>query len=215
VLLTALRVATGANPEVAGEPPRLPAQRRADALGDICRFYLDHQASVPDGGRHRPHVNLVFTMAPTPGGGFAVGDAQTLDGHRLDRVTAGRFLCDSVLYRVLVGGRSAIVDYGRATRAVPPALWNLLLVRDRHCRWPGCDRPGTWSEAHHVVPWEQGGPTNPGNLVVLCARHHHVLHRPGWHARLDPDGTLTITDPHHTPRTTRPPATGPPLPAAA
>jgi Domain of unknown function (DUF222)/HNH endonuclease len=215
LVVTALRVATQASPQEAGAPARAPGQRRADALGDICRFYLDHQNAVPDGQRHRPHVNLVFTTAPTPGGGFAVADAQTLDGHRLDRVTAGRYLCDSLLYRVLVRERSAIVDYGRATRAVPPPLWNLLLVRDRHCRWPGCDRPGHWGEAHHITPREHGGTTGPANLVILCTRHHHILHRPGWHAHLDPDGTLTITDPHHTPRTTRPPATGPPLPTAA
>jgi hypothetical protein len=98
-------------------------------------------------------------------------------------------------------------------------LARALALRDRLeariAALPGCDRPGTWSEAHHVVPWEQGGATNPGNLVVLCARHQHVLHRPGWHARLDPDGTLTITDAHGTPRTTRPPATGPPTRLAA
>jgi hypothetical protein len=212
LLLTALRVAT--HPEVAGEPPRPPAERRAEALGDICRFYLDHQSAVPQGQRHRPHLNLVFTMAPTPDGGFQVADARTVDDHPLDRATAERYLCDSVLYRVL-RGRSAILDYGRATRAVPAALWNAILLRDRHCRWPGCDRPGTWCEAHHVRPWEQGGATAPGNLVLLCGRHHHIVHRPGWQAQMEPDGTLTVTEPHGTTRTTRPPATGPPIPAAA
>ena len=111
---------------------------------------------------------------------------------------------------MLVRGRSAILDYGRATRAVPPPLWTVVVLRDQRCRFRGCDRPGTWCEAHHVIPWEKGGTTEPGNLVLLCSRHHHVVHRPGWHARLGPDGTFEVTDPHGRILATRPPATGPP-----
>ena len=103
----------------------------------------------------------------------------------------------------------------RATWAVPPPLWNVLLLRDRHCRWRGCDRPGHWGEAHHVVPWECGGTTDQGNLVLLCSRHHHIAHRAGWHTELDADGTFHVTDPWGVTRTTRPPATGPPLDVAA
>ena len=216
LLLTALRVAEQAAPDSDGDPVRLPAQRRADALGDICRFFLDHQGVVSEGQRHRPHVNLVFDMVPAADGtGFAVGDARTADGYPIDGVTAGRLLCDSVLYRVLVQGKSAILDYGRATRAVPPPLWNVLLLRDQHCRWKGCDRPGAWCEAHHVIWWEKGGTTDIANLVLLCKRHHHIAHRPGWLAEMTPDGTLTVTDPWGVTRSTRPPATGPPLPFAA
>ncbi|MFO7279629.1 MAG: DUF222 domain-containing protein [Thermoanaerobacterales bacterium] len=203
LLLTALRVASAG--EADDEPPRGTATRRADALGDICRFFLDHQRSHR-GGRHRPHVNLVVHL----GRDGDVRRAATVGGVALDRVSAGRLLCDSVLHRVLVQGRSAIVDYGRATRAVPPPLWNVTVLRDRHCRFPGCDRPPEWCEAHHVVPWERGGPTNADNLVLLCSRHHHVLHRPGWAAVLRPDGTLEVTDPQGCTRATRPPPTGPP-----
>jgi hypothetical protein len=216
LLLSALRVATQAAPETEGEPVRSPGHRRADALGDICRFFLDHQSAVPQGHRHRPHVNLVFDMVPAAdGSGFAIREARTVDGHPIDGVTADRLLCDSVIYRVVVQGRSAILDYGRATRAVPPPLWNVLLLRDQHCRWKGCDRTGTWCEAHHVIPWETGGTTDIANLVLLCSRHHHIAHRPGWSTELAPDGTLHITDPWGVTRTTRPPATGPPLPFAA
>ena len=216
LLLTALRVATKGALDGDGEPLRSPAQRRADALGDICRSFLDRQDAVPDGGRHRPHVNVVVELAPAADGtGFDVTSAHTVDGHPLTAVSAGRLLCDSLLYRVLVGGASAILDHGRATRAVPPPLWNVLLLRDQRCRWRGCDRPGHWCEAHHVVPWERGGETGPTNLVLLCGRHHHVAHRPGWHTRLDADGTLHVTDPWGVTRTTRPPATGPPLPLVA
>jgi hypothetical protein len=203
LLLTALRLAQA--PEAEGEPPRSTATRRADALGDICRFFLDHQQSHR-GGRHRPHINLVFDLDRH-------GDitrAATIGGTPLDGITAGRLLCDSVLHRVITRGPSAILDYGRATRAIPPPLWNVLMLRDQHCRFPGCDRPGEWCEGHHVVAWEKGGPTEPGNLALLCSRHHHVVHRPGWEAKLLPDGTFEVTDPAGRTRTTRPPPTGPP-----
>jgi hypothetical protein len=216
LLLTAVRVATLTGSDGEGEPMRSPAQRRADALGDVCRFFLDHQDAMPAGARHRPHVNVVVEVAPSGDGvGFDLAGARTIDGHPLTAVTAGRLLCDSLLYRVLVQGRSTVLDHGRATRAVPPPLWNVLLLRDRHCRWGGCDRPGHWCEAHHVVPWERGGATGPGNLVLLCSRHHHVAHRSDWQTRLDPDGTFHVTDPWGVTRTSRPPATGPPLPVAA
>jgi Domain of unknown function (DUF222)/HNH endonuclease len=217
LLLTALRGADQARPDddaIADRRARTPAHRRADALGDICRFFLDHQAAAPDGQRHRPHVNLVVDAVPTADG-FEIAEARTADGTPIDRITADRHLCDSLLYRVLVRGRSAILEYGRATRAVPPPLWNVLLLRDRHCRWTHCDRPAHWCEAHHVVPWERGGTTGLGNLVLLCSRHHHVVHRPGWVAQLVAEGTFTVTDPWGLTRTTRPPATGPPLPLAA
>jgi hypothetical protein len=119
-------------------------------------------------------------------------------------------LCDSALHRVLTTGRSTILDYGTATRTIPAPLFNALVIRDRHCRFPGCDRPTHWCQGHHIRFWDHGGPTQLANLVLVCARHHHLLHRPGWHAKLLPDATLEITDPHGRHRTTSPPTGRPP-----
>jgi hypothetical protein len=88
---------------------------------------------------------------------------------------------------------------------VPANLWNALILRDEHCRHAGCDRPAHFCEAHHVVPWTEGGTTSLGNLVLKCTRHHHIGHLPGWHEKLKPDGTLVTTDPQGRTRTTRPP----------
>jgi hypothetical protein len=84
-------------------------------------------------------------------------------------------------------------------------LWNALVIRDEHCRFPGCDRPSTWCEGHHVVWVTQNGPTELANLALVCSRHHHVLHQPGWHAKLRPDGTFEVTDPNGQVRCTSPP----------
>ncbi|HXF35688.1 MAG TPA: HNH endonuclease signature motif containing protein [Actinomycetota bacterium] len=54
-----------------------------------------------------------------------------------------------------------------------------MVLRDRGCRFPGCDRPHTWCDVHHVVHWADGGPTALQNLILLCRRHHGLVHPPG------------------------------------
>jgi len=207
VIDTALRLA--ASRDVDGEPARSPAQRRADALVDVCRWFLDHQQDRR-GGRHRPHLNIVTTLPDLE----RQGQGRLLDGSILDGTTVQRLVCDAGVHRVLTNGRSSILDYGTTTRSVPANLYNALVIRDRHCRFPGCDRPPDWTEAHHVRWVTHGGATALDNLALVCSRHHHLLHTPGWHAKLLPDATLEVTDPHgrvHT--TTAPdPSRTPPLP---
>jgi Domain of unknown function (DUF222) len=117
LLSTALRLAQ--TPDADGEPVRTPASRRADALGDICRYFLDHQRSCR-GGRHRPHLNVVLDIERYRA--LAGAGATTADGTGLDRVTVERLLCDAALHRVLTHGRSTILDYGTATRTIPAPL---------------------------------------------------------------------------------------------
>jgi Domain of unknown function (DUF222)/HNH endonuclease len=201
LLATALRLAQ--SPDMPGEPARTPATRRADALGDICRHFLDHQ-QTRRAGRHRPHLNLILDLDRYQA--LRAAGAASVDGTRLDRTTTDRLLCDAAIHRVLTHGPSAILDYGTTTRTIPAPLYNTLVVRDRHCRYPGCDRPASWCEGHHIHPWQAGGPTQLANLVLLCSRHHHhLLHRPRWHTKLLPDTTLEITDPTGHTRTSRPP----------
>ncbi len=205
VIATALRMAqTG---DLDGEPARGPAQRRADALVDVCRRFLDHQQQRR-GGRHRPHLNVITTLDDLQ----RQGPGRLVDGTIVDPATVGRLACDAGVHRVVTDGRSAILDYGTTTRTVPAPLFNALVIRDRHCRYPGCDRPPDWTEAHHLRWVTRGGRTALDNLVLLCSRHHHLLHSPGWHAKLLPDTTLEITDPQGQVHTSDPPALRPPLP---
>jgi predicted restriction endonuclease len=71
------------------------------------------------------------------------------------------------------------LDVGRRTALISPALRRAVIARDGHCRFPGCDRPHTWCDAHHVEHWAEGGPTALPNLLLLCRRHHGMVHRPG------------------------------------
>ena len=195
---TAIRLAT--TRDVEGEPERSPARRRADALTEVCRWFLDHQHHRR-GGRHRPHLNVITTLDALE----HRGQGRLIDGTIIDGTTVQRLFCDAGLHRVFVAGRSSILDYGMTTRTVPANLFNALVIRDEHCRFPGCDRPPEWCEAHHVQWVTRGGPTCLENLVLECSRHHHLLHSPGWDAKLLPDATLIITTPHGRTLQSRPP----------
>jgi len=118
-----------------------------------------------------------------------------------------RLACDATVHRVITDGASSILDYGRGTRTIPPAVYTALVLRDWGCRFPGCDRPAEWCDGHHVQHWRDGGPTRLSNLALLCSRHHHVVHQPGWHLRLDPVGVVEVTDPQGRRRTSDPPGT--------
>jgi Domain of unknown function (DUF222) len=205
VIATALRLAQ--TTDVDGEPARSPAQRRADPLVDLCRRFVDHQ-QTRRGGRHRPHLNIITTLHDLE----RRGHARLVDGSALDAATVQRLVCDAGIHRVITDGRSAILDYGTTTRTVPAPLFNALVIRDRHCRYPGCDRPPDWTEAHHLRWVTHGGTTTLDNLVLLCTRHHHLLHASGWHAKLLPDATLEVTDPRGQVHTSDPPTHLPPLP---
>lgn len=186
-----------------GEEPRTPAQRRADAMADICRFFLDHKGAAPV-GRARPHLNVVIDLDDLLKG----RPGELVDGTAITAESLAALACDSTISRVLTKGRSIILDYGTATRVVSEGLFAALVLRDRHCRHPGCDRPAKWCEAHHVIPVSQGGPTNLADLVLKCSRHHHIGHLPGWSEKMEPDGTLHITDPSGRTFTTFPPGVG-------
>jgi hypothetical protein len=182
------------------------AQRRAEALVDIAAYFLDNQHQHA-GGRHRPHLNVIVDANHLHGGGRGELVDQQLP---LDRATTARLLCDCAMHRVVVDrserGRMTILEVAAATRTIPAGLWSALVIRDRHCRYPGCDRPPTWCEGHHVQWISQNGKTKLDNLVLLCRRHHRLLHhRPGVVAKLEPDGVLHVTYDDGTQRTTHPP----------
>jgi hypothetical protein len=101
--------------------------------------------------------------------------------------------CDASISRVLLGPDSAIVDVGRARRLPSGTTRRALTARDKGCVWPPCDKPATWTNAHHVVHWSVGGSTDLANLVLLCYRHHRMVHEGGWQLVLTDDrGLVTI-----------------------
>jgi hypothetical protein len=200
-LLTALRAVLDAQARSPGESDdRTPGQRRADALGEICHQWLEW-GERPTVGGERPHVTVTVGAEALAGGG---GGPSELDhvGVVVPEL-ARRLACDASITRVVMAGPSEPLDVGRRTPVVSPAMRRAVILRDRQCRFPGCDRPHTWCDAHHVVHWADGGPTAVQNLVLLCRRHHRLVHRPdGFRLDLEdgrpvfrrPDGSILEED---------------------
>jgi hypothetical protein len=196
-LLTALGAVLDADARSRGEDDgRTPAQRRADALGEICRQWLD-RGDRPTVAGERPHVTVTVGAEAMRGGSQQASELDHVGP--VSTATARRIACDASVMRVVMAGRSEPVDIGRRTAVVPPAMRRAVIVRDRHCRFPGCDRPHHWCDAHHVVHWADGGDTAVHNLLLLCRRHHRLVHdRGGFRLELmdgravfrRPDGSL-------------------------
>lgn len=110
--------------------------------------------------------------------------ADTLDGHHLSPSATDRLLCDAAITAMLrdpFGG--AVLNMGRRRRVVSPAQWAALAIRDGGCSFPGCTAPPQDCEAHHIVHWRHGGPTDIDNLTLACwATHHKAVHEGGWQA---------------------------------
>jgi hypothetical protein len=175
-LLSALGAVLDAEARSGGaEDARTPAQRRADALGEICRQWLD-TGERPSVAGERPHLT-VTVAAEALKAGTGTGELDHVGPVPLEAVRT--LSCDAYLMRVVMNARSEPLDVGRRTPVVSAALRRAVIVRDRHCRFPGCDRPQAWCDAHHVVHWADGGRTSLANLLLLCRRHHGMVHRSG------------------------------------
>lgn len=177
-LLTALSAVLDAGSRSRTEDDaRTPAQRRADALGEICRQWLD-RTDRPSVAGERPHMTVTVAAAVLRGDVTTSSEFDHVGP--VDRETARRLACDGSIRRVVMSGRSEPLDVGRRTPVVPPAMRRAVIIRDRNCRFPGCDRPHAWCDAHHVVHWADGGPTALHNLLLLCRRHHRLVHQGGF-----------------------------------
>jgi hypothetical protein len=98
----------------------------------------------------------------------------------INAASVQRLACDCAVTRVLLDQDSLTIDVGRATRKIPVALRKALNLRDQHCRWPGCERPASYCDGHHLQHWIFDGPTELANVVLLCKRHHRMVHEGGW-----------------------------------
>jgi len=197
-LITAIRAQMDAEIRSASGPDaRTPTQRRADALGEICRQWLASRERPTVGGE-RPHVVVTVDLESLLERSGRRSEFE--DTGSITSETARRLACDADVTRVITRGGSEPLELGRRTKVVPAGLRRAISVRDRGCRFPGCGRPPGWCDAHHVRHWADGGETSLSNLVLLCRPHHRAIHRGFGVQMLDgrpafkrPDGS-TIED---------------------
>lgn len=179
---------------------RSRTRRRADALVELVRRGCLPAASgtpapgsaTPDqqpadqqpaaAGRTRrtgPRVTLFLTLDAAD---LEAGrGAETPNGEHLGPAGTDRLLCDCALTRVVMDPiRGAVLHLDRSRRVVSPAQWSALALRDNGCSFPGCAAPPSECQAHHIVHWRCGGPTNLDNLTLACHHHHTLVHEGGW-----------------------------------
>ena len=132
-------------------------------------------------------------------------------GVALTKAQRQRATCDTSI-RALIHNNGRPVRLGRSQRTVPD--WLRTLVEDT---WHGCGAPGCgrtrWLEIHHIKHWEDGGETDPENLIALCGPCHRAYHagvftitgddsRPDTIIFRAPDGTILNPAPPPRPPTT-------------
>ncbi len=189
---------------------RTAAQRRADALTDVCRYSLASGDLPDDGGDAAKVVVTINFDALAAGVGAGVLD----NGVSLTPEAVRRLACHAGIVPAVLGSRSVPIDLGKARRLFTGAARRALVLRDRGCAFPGCDRPPKWTEGHHIVHWSRGGRTDLRNGVLLCGHHHRVIHQGEWKVRIAADGLPEFLppawlDPLQTPRRNRLHQTGP------
>ena len=153
------------------EKPRTLAQRRADAL---ARLVMGEWPATPT--TIDVIVDLDTLMGRLPAD-LTTARCEIVGFGPIDRDTAVRLACDAAVGRVLMRGISEVLDVGRRTRVPTPAQRRALNARDRTCVEPGCDVPADWCDAHHRIPWFDGGPTDLDKLELRCRRHHIKEHQ--------------------------------------
>lgn len=171
------------------------ARRRADALGLIAERALaagfsagsdnsrdnsdDSSARTPlSGTRAERYQVLLHVDSDTLAEEGEPGRSDLHDGTRVSAETSRRITCDASVVHVNHAPDGSVLDVGRKTRTISPALRRALEVRDRGCRFPGCGL--RFTDAHHVKHWADGGETSLDNLLLLCSHHHRLVHEEGW-----------------------------------
>jgi hypothetical protein len=152
--------------------------RQADALVELARAYVagERQARASAADHYQVLVHVDESALRDQGG-----------ESDLPVETVRRLTCDGSVTPVVVDGSGVPLDVGRRHRVVPPALKRALIARDRHCRYPGCTHE-RWLDAHHVMHWADGGKTSLDNTMLLCSKHHRLLHEGGFTVRRSFDG---------------------------
>ncbi|MCU1414691.1 MAG: endonuclease, partial [Microbacteriaceae bacterium] len=175
----AANLATGELPDRALEDPRTRGQKAADMIAGLLRIAID----VPDSailGLHRPAVRVLINadaLARREGHGVIEGNP----GHPISFSTIERHLCDTGVIGIVFDNNGNSLNIGRDQRLYTSKQKTLLTVRDGGCRFPGCDRPPSWTEAHHINYWHRDhGRTDIDDGILLCRLHHLLVHDNDW-----------------------------------
>ncbi len=181
--------AQGEEENVSAETPSAAA-RNADALVAMAQTALAASAADATGGDRYQVVLHVDSEVLDQGS----GRCELEDGPSLAPETARRLGCDASVVAIQESGDGEPLNVGRKTRTIPPAIRRALKSRDRGCRFPSCTQR-SFVDGHHVRHWAHGGETSLANLLLLCRRHHRLVHEDGFGVHADGHGHFRFTRP--------------------
>ncbi|MBN9607193.1 MAG: DUF222 domain-containing protein [Actinomycetales bacterium] len=167
--------------------PRSTGQLALDAFVALLRVAAD----ADEGrilGRARPAVRVhVAASALLAGRGAGRIEGETA---AVSLSTVQRIACEQGTIPIVLDAQRRPLDVGRAQRLFTARQRIALAARDGGCRYPGCDRPPSWCEAHHIDEWARDrGATDLADGVLLCRFHHLHVHNGGFRVRRrDPGG---------------------------
>ena len=197
------------NVSAATSTPDLPkpthAQKRADALVWMAEQALNSLAEGAKPLSNPEKYQIIVHLEPERLQGppeIPVDTAENYAGSLesgaahfpLSTATARRLACDAALLPVLEDGGGKVLNVGRKTRTIAPALRRALHLRDQGCRFPGCTQT-RYVDAHHVKHWCDGGETALDNLITLCRHHHRLLHQADYAIVTKPNGDFDFHQP--------------------
>ena len=165
-----------------GRDPRDHGVRMWDALIEACRR-LQNTDSLPHA--HGTSARITVTIGLDELQRKLTGQGLLPSRDQISAAAARRLACDAEIIPAVLGSQSQVLDVGRTSRLVTPGIWTALVLRDQHCAFPGCSRLPIACDAHHIVHWIDHGPTALDNLVLLCRKHHTVVHQTPWRVEID------------------------------
>jgi hypothetical protein len=185
--------------DAAADPPEDPdkngisrGRQRYEGLVRVCEAYLAGN-TAPARTRPRPRVmiNMDLKDLTDPTNADALNLLWPLRGRppALSSVARDMLLCDATLVPVVFNGAQPVA-VGDAADNISPKVRTALIARDAGCRFPGCDAPAQWCDAHHIIP---GDGNQANDLILLCRRCHRRLHARNWRMKPEPDGGVTFT----------------------
>ena len=185
-----LRTALQAFMKPVKDDPRSYGQRNADALVELGR---QGTGSKRDGAGPRPQLIIRASLDTLAGiKGAPAGELE--GGGTVPAETVQRIACDSAVSRI-TGQGELEHELSHASRTLPASTRRALEARDRHCVFPGCTRPLSWCDGHHLVWWTRGGATALPNLAMLCRPHHRMVHEENWRLVRQKDGRFSAIPP--------------------
>lgn len=177
---------------------RTPEQYASDMLAELLRQGLsaDTSGMLGDTPAAVRVIVAARTLEQRSGRGWLEGQHDPIS---ID--TVERLACTGGTITITVDDTGQPLNLGRDRRLFSRAQRVALAARDGGCRWPGCERPPSWCEAHHINHWlRDTGRTDIADGILLCRHHHLLAHNNGWEIRRA-GPSYALTPPGHPPGT--------------